>query len=296
MSCNNLLQKSLNMTKSIVKIQTKLSVGIIGCGWLGKPLAKNLIAQGCSVMGTSSQRDNVEVLVGEGIPARQLSLPATSETLNNHDVFNHQILVIAITPQFKRARTDYAEKIEQIVAAAKHCGKTQRIILLNSSAIYNGLLGEVDENSRLDLTAAKVEILQQAEKIALGYSDNSVTLRLAGLVGPNRHPGTFIKRRQERGTVLADGDAKVNLIHQQDAIGLILALMNNTNAYGVFNGVCAIHPSKKDYYGVAAKALSLPAPVFNVSEEPAVTRIVTDNRSAIELGYQYVYPDLIAWL
>jgi len=293
---SNLLLKSNEMTEIKAECSTQCSVGIIGCGWLGKPLAKLLLQKNASVIGTSSQINNVESLIAEGVPARQLLLPVTPEVLSRNDVFNQHTLIIAITPQFKRQRTDYGLKIEQVVAAAKLRGKTQRIILLNSSAIYNGLTGEVDENTALDFSAEKVEILQQAEKSVLGFSDNSATLRLAGLVGPNRHPGTFIKRRQERGTVLADGDAKVNLIHQQDAIGLILALMNHSNAYGIYNGVCAIHPSKKEYYGVAAKALSLPAPEFKESDKPISTRIVTDNRSASELSYQYVYPDLIAWL
>ncbi|MCW8832020.1 MAG: NAD(P)-binding domain-containing protein, partial [Colwellia sp.] len=66
------------------------SVGIIGCGWLGKALAQALLKKGISVLATSSKLENVEKLNLEGIPSQQLSLPADSEQLVRQRVFNQQ--------------------------------------------------------------------------------------------------------------------------------------------------------------------------------------------------------------
>ncbi len=99
------------------------SVGIIGCGWLGTPLAKQLMDSGVSVVATSSQEENVNCLMQQGISAKQLQLPDNAHSLPSHDVFAQQVLIIAITPQFKQKRIDYADKIQQLVSAAQLSNK-----------------------------------------------------------------------------------------------------------------------------------------------------------------------------
>jgi len=135
-----------------IKIDSRaFSVGIIGCGWLGKALAANLLAQGTAVLATSSQQGNVEQLHQQGIKAQQLLLPANTKQLYQHDIFTQQCLVIAITPQFKKGQADYGIKVAQLVDAATQRGLVERIILLSSTAVYQGLAGLVDENTQLDL-------------------------------------------------------------------------------------------------------------------------------------------------
>ena len=181
-------------------VENNLSVGIIGCGWLGKALAVSLLDKNISVLATSSKLENVEKLNQQSIIAQQLTLPDDTTQLAQHDVFTKQSLVIAITPQFKQGRTDYADKITQLVNAAKQQGLVQRIILLSSTAIYNGLEGNVDEDSSICMEAEKVQILNAAEQAVLHFSKQcskqgtkqGTVIRLAGLVGPDRHPGKFL--------------------------------------------------------------------------------------------------------
>jgi len=282
------------------------SVGIIGCGWLGTPLAKTLLAEDVDVLATRSNKENTAVLTEQGIEAEVLLLPATTAEmfaqLNQHRVFKQHNLVIAITPQFKQGRADYGEKVAQLVEAAKVQGQVKRIILLSSSAVYNGLLGVVNEETSLDLSAEKVQALHDAEQAVLKFSNRSqlrrsYVLRLAGLVGPNRHPGKFLINSR----IVKAPDSPVNLIHQQDAQGLVLSLLNTEAPTGVFNGVSDTHVSKKSYYQAAAKALSLPEPKFSdvelsAKEQPAPRRIVNGDKAQQVLSYQFVYPDLLTWL
>jgi len=282
------------------------SVGIIGCGWLGKALAHQLQQQNINVLTTRSNTDNVKALRSEGINAEVLCLPDEQKQLNNHPVFNMQCLVIAITPQFKRGRKDYGDKVEQILLAAKSSEKVDKVILLSSSAVYNGLTGQVNELAELALSADKVTVLNQAEQATLNFglgdstrdnaskSKRGCVVRLAGLVGPNRHPGTFLRH----GRMLKSPQAKVNLIHQKDAVGIILSLINSPTAYGIFNGVSATHVSKKEYYQTAASALNIQPPSFEAetSSDPQAVRIVCGDKVTNELSYQFAYPDLLAWL
>ena len=283
--------------KQLAKIADDFSVGIIGCGWLGKALAVTLLDKGISVLATSSTLDNVEALNKQGINALQLTLPTDNKQLLQYDIFLQQSLVIAITPKFKQGQTDYANKIAQLVNAAQQKGIVKRIVLLSSTAVYQGLCGNVNEDSVLNLTNPKAQILNTAEQTVLNFSNQSSVIRLAGLVGPERHPGKFLLPNKGRtNKTLTNPMAPVNLIHQQDAVGLILALLQADSAQGVFNGVSDTHVNKQHYYQVAAKALSLQAPIFLPDNSNEITRVVSGVKAKQALSYKFVYPDLLTWL
>jgi len=274
------------------------SVGIIGCGWLGSALAHQLKDKGIKILATRSNTDNVEQLLSQGIDASVLLLPNKQSQLNSHAIFKSQCLVIAITPQFKQGRADYGDKVEQLVIAAKANPCVEQVILLSSTAVYNGLSGDIVETATLDLSADKVSVINQAEQAVLSFNDSdnklAYVLRLAGLVGPNRHPGKFLLN----GRMLKSPEAKVNLIHQQDVIGLIVSLLNEPITSGIFNGVSATHASKKEYYQAAANALAIAPPSFELEDGKSIqpVRIVNGAKVAENLGYQFVHANLLAWL
>ena len=301
-----------NTATSSADISVSFSVGIVGCGWLGTALAQQLIKEGVAVLATRSNTDNVEQLKSQDIDAEVLSLPAEQGLLNSHAIFNRQCLVLAITPQFRQGRLDYAEKIQQLVAAAKANSCVEKIILLSSTAIYNGLSGQVDESMALDLSADKVPVLNQAEQAVLLFNEhrcgkqsfnksndklanrNGYVLRLSGLVGPSRHPGKFLLN----GRLLKSPQAIVNLIHQQDAVGLMQALLTSDLAGGIYNGVSPTQVTKKQYYQSAATALKLPAPVFEEDEMLSgdKPKIVSGTKTQAALNYHFAYADLLSWL
>jgi len=288
------------------------SVGIVGCGWLGSALAKQLKSQHISVLATRSNTDNAEQLIKQGIDAHVLSLPAEQALLNSHAIFKQQCLVIAITPQFRQGRVDYADKVKQLVESAKVANCVEQIILLSSSAIYNGLSGQVDESIKLDLSADKVSVLHDAEQAVLNFNGhsanknsgnnsndksvnkNAYVLRLSGLVGPERHPGKFLLN----GRMLNNPQAIVNLIHQHDAVGLIQATLQSDVGGGIFNGVSSTQVTKKQYYQAAANALKLPMPNFEESDAApgSVPKIVSGKKTHEELAYTFFHDDLLTWL
>ncbi len=274
------------------------SVGIVGCGWLGSALAYHLKEQGVAVLATRSNIENTEHLNNQGIKAEVLSLPAEQALLNTHAIFNQQCLVIAITPQFRQGRVDYADKVQQLVESAKVSNCVERIILLSSSAVYNGLSGQVEEDSILDMSADKVFLLNQAEQAVLDFNSHvldasslhddlnnkkAYVLRLSGLVGPKRHPGKFLLN----GRMLKSPQAIVNLIHQQDAVGLIEALLQSDTCGGIFNGVSSTQVTKKQYYQAAARALQLPTPIFEENELPSENdpKVVSGKKTKAALTY-----------
>ncbi|WP_274051328.1 SDR family NAD(P)-dependent oxidoreductase [Thalassomonas haliotis] len=267
------------------------SVGIIGCGWLGRPLAGLLMKENTQVMATSTREEKAAELNQVGIDSRVLQLPQAPSQLSGHDIFSCRKLVVCITPQLKKGRVDYPEKIAGLVAAAEKNG-VEKIILLSTSSVYNGLEGEVFEEAGLDVNANKVAILAQAEQSVLNFNGLSAVLRLSGLIGPARHPGRFLAGKKD----LANPDAAVNLIHQADALGLINCLLKQKQVQGIFNGVANTRMSRQQFYQQAALALSLPEPAFNDLDRGITGKVINGDKGRRELSYQYQYDDLVLWM
>ena len=49
-------------------------ISILGCGWLGLPLAKSLLEKGFSVKGSTTTSEKIIVLENHGIAAYQIEL------------------------------------------------------------------------------------------------------------------------------------------------------------------------------------------------------------------------------
>lgn len=267
------------------------SVGIIGCGWLGHALAKQLLSEKYRVTVTTQSKEKQQKLFKESIDAELLSLPVNESESIILNVFNHDTLIISITPQIRQGRSDYPEKVAQIIRMAE-MGKVERIILLSTTAVYNGLSGVVDEQSTLDVDANKVAIILGAEQAAQNFSKKTVILRLAGLVGPDRHPGRFMQGKK----VFSEPQAFINLIHQDDAVGVLMEIIAEQKTSGIYNAVSATQANKEHYYHVAARALNLPLPEFSTETSDQFGKRINDAKLRGSINYQYSHDDLIIWL
>jgi nucleoside-diphosphate-sugar epimerase len=267
------------------------SVAIIGCGWLGLALTKQLITEKYRVAVTTQSVDKQNALLAKNIDTELLSLPVNDPASVVLSAFNQETLVISITPQIRQGRSDYPEKVAQLVKMAE-LGKVKRIILLSSTAVYNGLSGTVDENSPLDFSAEKVAVIAGAEEAAQNFTGKTVVLRLAGLVGPERHPGRFLQGKR----VLAEPQAFINLIHQADVVGVLMNIITEHKYHGIYNAVSATETSKEHYYQAAANALGLPVPEFSFETAMRFGKRINDEKLRNNLNYQFIYDDLIVWL
>ena len=266
------------------------SVAIVGCGWLGTALAKSLVAQQVNVKATTTRVDKITLLAKLGITAELLVLPSNEQRLENHSIFQQQQLVIAITPQLKYGKKDYAKKITNLIKIAEKKA-VEKIILISTTGVYRGLNGEITEETLLKQTEAKVAALVAGEQAVLASSLKSTIIRFAGLVGEDRHPGRFLAGK----TQLSNANERVNLIHQQDAVAILLAVLTHSEVTGIFNGVSNTTATRKHFYQQAAKALQLTPPEFKEELKPS-TKFISAKKIQDKLALKLVYPDLMAWL
>lgn len=161
----------------------------------------------------------------------------------------------------------------------------RHVLFVSSSSVYQNLNREVSEEEGAENPDSPLYHIEQL----LQQSDNFSTsiLRFSGLVGPGRHPGRFFRG----GKQLKQPDTPVNLIHLDDCIGMLDAILTQ-NAWGeVFNGCSDTHPKKRAFYAQACAGAGYPLPEFDDAQSPAF-KIVSNNKIKQHLGYQLIHPDL----
>ncbi|RKF15777.1 SDR family NAD(P)-dependent oxidoreductase [Alginatibacterium sediminis] len=270
---------------------TNATISIVGCGWLGLALAKELIANNYNVRGSSTTIEQLPILLEAGIDAHQLLLSPQLESSNAKRLLDCDILLINVPPG--RKRNDAQFHIQQIQALLAELPKKNlpKILFISSTSVYANDVGMVTEQSPLSANTQSGIALSFIERELLpDYAGSWSVLRLSGLIGPQRKPGRFFATR-----ALKDPDAVVNLIHRDDCIGIILALIERDVWGESWNACSDKHPNKLEFYNAAAAAMGIAPP--NVDAQLHSNTKIIDNRAIKRaLNYQFKYPDPIAWV
>lgn len=264
-------------------------VAIVGLGWLGMPLALSLTARGWQVTGSKTTKDGVEAARMCGIESYVLKLepelfcePDDLDALMNVDA-------LVITLPARRSgpgEAFYLQAMQEIVdsALAYHI---PRIIFTSSTSVYGDTSGTVKENSPRNPSTASGRVLKELEDWLHNLPGTSVDiLRLAGLVGPARHPGRFFA-----GKTAPDGQQGVNLVHLEDVISAITLLLQAPKGGHIYNLCAPEHPARAQFYPAMARKLGLPEPQFLDSAPGEKGKVVDGNRICHELGFEYEYPN-----
>lgn len=269
----------------------KPTIGVIGCGWLGLPLAEVLLINNYAVKGSTTSAERIEILRNKGIDPYLVHFPdANPKALEK--LLDCDVLVINIPPRGKtqEGAASYKRMADLITGnVVEH--RVQKIILVSSTSVYPDTNAKVTESSSPKPQAPTARLLLEVENQFLALSNKQVcVLRPAGLIGPERHPGNFFRNKSG----IVNGLAPVNLIHRDDVIGILLSLIRNPEVSGIYNAVSLTHPSKHEFYAKAAKVLDNPAPEFILEEKSY--KIIASERVKEELNYSFKYPNLTSWL
>lgn len=264
-------------------------VAIVGLGWLGMPLALSLMARGWEVKGSKTTQDGVEAARKCGVDCCQLQLrpelECDSETLDA--LLNVDALVVTLPARRSGPGDDfYLLAVQELVdsALARH---VPRILFTSSTSVYGEVNGVVKETSPLNPQTHSAQELRDLEHWLHNLPGTSVDiLRLAGLVGPHRHPGRFLA-----GKTVSGGNHVVNLVHLDDVIAAITQLLQSPKGGHTYNLCAPSHPTKADFYPYMARQLGMTPPVFIGDALPGKGKLVDGSRICNELGFEYIWPD-----
>lgn len=264
-------------------------VAIVGLGWLGMPLAMALTARGWQVTGSKTTPDGVEAARMCGIEGCQLNL--TPELECDADELEALLAVDALVVTLPASRTvaggeNYLRAVQNLVDSAL-AFNVPRIIFTSSTSVYGDGNGVVKEQSPLQPVTVAGKTLVELENWLHDLPGTSVDIvRLAGLVGPKRHPGRFLAGKTE----VRDGEHGVNLVHLDDVVEAMMLLLQTPKGGRTYNLCAPAHPARQDFYPAVARQLGLTPPTF----APAARekgKLVDGSKICDELGFEYRYPD-----
>ncbi len=259
-------------------------ISILGCGWLGLPLAKSLIHKGFQIKGSTTTEAKIPALEAAGIIPFKIALGQKNEA-KELSVFleGSSILIINIPPKLRSGSGElFTDKIKQLLPAIEESGIT-KIIFVSSTSVYAETDSVFTEESNTNPTTESGKQLLETEQLLQRKTNFSTTvLRFGGLIGNDRHPVFMLSGRDS----IANPLAPVNLIHQTDCINMIESVINHSICNEVFNGVAPCLLTKKEYYTQKAAMLQLPPPLFDEAT-PSIKKRVDGSKATRLLGINY---------
>ena len=267
-------------------------ISILGCGWLGLPLAKSLIEKGFSVKGSKTSVEKVSVLENSGIQAFQILLNENQiDGEINSFLENSEILIIDIPPKLREnSKEDFVQKIQNLIPFIEK-STLKKIVFISSTSVYADLpldCARGDKNKVTEETIANPEtesgkqLLKTENLLQSNLNFKTTVIRFGGLIGENRHPIYILAGRKN----IENPDAPINLIHQSDCIGIIKSIIEQECWNETFNAVAPFHPSRKDYYTEKAAQFNLPIPEFETGKI-SVGKTISNDKVETVLGYTF---------
>jgi len=277
-------------------------ISILGCGWLGLPLAKALLKNEFSVKGSTTSIEKLSVLKNSGIEPFLIVLTPTlskgeEARTGNLTAFleNSKVLIIDVPPKLRSSEKDpstklrktFVEKIETLIPFIEK-SSIEKVIFISSTSVYGEDNLVVTEETDLNPDTESGKQLVQAEQLLQNNPKFKTTiLRFGGLIGEDRHPIHFLAGRKN----LDNPNAPINLIHQKDCIGIIIKIIELDCWNETFNAAAPFHPSRKEYYTQKAIDLNLDLPEFNL-EIAVFGKTISSSKVENILGYTFAKPKL----
>lgn len=273
---------------------------IIGCGYVGRRLARHYRALGQEVLGVTRTAASAAELERDGIPACACDLD--SDALTGLPLAGARVFHLAPPP----ARGVEDRHTRRLVAAFAHAAPS-RLVYISTTGVYGDCDGAwVDETWPTRPTADRARRRWDAEQTLRAWSRKSgaalVILRVAGIYGPGRLPLERI--RQGLPLVREEEAPYSNRIHADDLVAACTAAMERGIDGAVYNVCDGAPTTMTDYFFRVADAAGLPRPpVIPLAEagealSPGMlsymseSRRLSNRRMIEELGVSLSYPTL----
>lgn len=273
--------KTSRLQKSALMYSLNNKISILGCGWYGLELAKELLKNGYIVKGSTTTPDKLAILQQAGILPYLINFTPEEDNVD-YEFFNCDLLIISIPPKRSTAEQHtFLSKIKQVSKAAVN-GNVPNIIFISATSVYGDYNKEVNEQTTPYPETESGKAILAAERTLTAIPDFITTIvRFGGLIGPGRDPGRFFAGK----SAIPNGKAPVNLIHLSDCIGLTLRIIEK-QAFGyIFNACATDHPTRSIFYTAAAARSGLELPQFK--DELLNWKSVHSIYIAEKLSYQF---------
>ncbi|UIP01165.1 NAD(P)H-binding protein [Halobaculum sp. CBA1158] len=280
-----------------------MHVTIIGCGYVGLELARQLREAGHGVVGVRRSESGLRAVADSGADAvaADATDPETLTALPDTDA-----VVFAASSGGRgaeAARRVYVDGLDNVIREyGRRDDPPSRLVYTSSTGVHGDHDGDwVDEETPLDPTTEKTRVLAEAERVAretaADHGIDGTVARFAGLYGPDRY-------RLERYVEGPVTEGYLNMVHRDDAAGAVAFLLERDVARG--EAVLVVDDEPVDKWAFAdwlAAECGVARPEKQTTEErvaagdlsaAAERRLRTSkrcsNRKLRDLGYEFRYP------
>jgi len=262
---------------------------IVGCGYIGLPLALQLKAAGHEVdvwvhsAGSAeslSRHDFHKVIAGNVADA------ALWAGLHQKHEF-----VIHCASSRGGGEPGYEEVYVQGALMMNTHQPDARRILVSSTSVYGQNKGElVTEESPAEPESATSRILRRAEQLALDAE--ALVVRSSGIYGPKRGV-LFEKFRRGEAVIEGDGMRWINQIHQRDLVAALVHVIDAGKPGEIYNATDDTPVKQRDFYAWCSKFLSQPMPPHgrvHSERKRGLTNKRVSNAKLRATGWKPIYP------
>ena len=214
---------------------------IFGAGWLGKAVVTALASSKRKIIIAS--RETMQQEIHPNIEYRKIFFHAQSGAVEFEVPMTQKVdeVLVMLPPS---QMVNYEHPIDSICIQFP---SVDHFVFTSSTGVYQEHSGWVYEYSALKKV---YPVVLAEQKIQLKFPNKSTILRLAGLIGNDRHPVRYFLEK----TIVLNGNTPVNLIHRKDIINALTILLENPNP-GIYNLCYPAHPTKAEYYGEMARKI-----------------------------------------
>lgn len=266
-------------------MSTNNTIGIIGCGWLGRPLAKQLLDDGYAVHGSTTRTDKLALLKTDGIDPFLIKL---SESDINGDISGFlercHTLIINIPPGLREGHNDYKPKMIRLCQHVEN-SQVKHILFIGSTSVYDDTypFATIAESSETSQTE-KAKLLLSVEELFQNSTHFKTTiLRFSGLFGEDRHPANYLSGRSN----IKNPKAPVNLIHRKDCIEIIHKILKLQLWNENMNAATTTHPTREAYYTRVCENKQIPLPEFD-HKKTSKGKIINSDKLVRLLNYEFL--------
>lgn len=258
------------------------TISILGCGWLGLPLAVSMIANNWKIKGSTTTAAKLTILRNHKIDPFLLQLNAGLSLYG--DFFNSRVLLVNVPPSLKKQTAQtYLANMQALVKQVE-LSPVKQVIFISSTSVYRDTNTELTGTNVVDFESP---LYLSEQLFRQNKSFTTTIIRFAGLIGPGRNPSRFFAGKID----IPNGKAPVNLIHLDDCIGIIQTILNQNNFGNTYHAAAPTHPSRSQFYTLATQAAGLPLPAF--IDELKEWKIINSGKLITDINYQFIHPDLL---
>jgi nucleoside-diphosphate-sugar epimerase len=197
---------------------------ILGCGYVGIALGRQLAAAGHEVVGVRRSSAGLDAVEAAGLDAVRADLTDPASLASVPDPDWAVYAASAGGRGADAARTTYVDGLRTVVETlGGRVAPPDRLLYTSSTGVYGDHGGDwVDESTSIEPATERQRILLAAERIALRESASrgmdGTVVRFGGLYGPDRYP----LERYLEGPVT---EGYLNSTHRDDAAGAVAHLL-----------------------------------------------------------------------